>query len=140
MTFNNPGENQFHPSYSLPSHVVELLQLPSAYKEVIENHTPFRRLHLFKKTLGHHRKCKSPDLMSVPQESRRLLEHIIFITDYRISLSDLLLSHDLDEKESDLILADWDEYLNILRRILEVYGSVSPRKTKYYHSSLPELI
>ena len=117
MTFNNPGENQFHPSYSLPSHVVELLQLPSAYKEVIENHTPFRRLHLF-----------------------RLLEHIIFITDYRISLSDLLLSHDLDEKESDLILADWDEYLNILRRILEVYGSVSPRKTKYYHSSLPELI
>jgi hypothetical protein len=140
MTFNNSGENQFHPSSRLPSHVVELLQLPSAYKEVIENHTPFHRLHLFTQTLEHHRKCKSPDLMSVPEKSRRLLDHIIYITEYRISLSDLLLSHDLDEKESDLLLEDWDEYLHILRRILEVYGSVAPRKIKYYPVSLSELI
>lgn len=140
MTFKNSGENQSHLSRRLPDDVLELVQLPSAYQEVIDNHTPFHRLHLFTKTLEHHRKCKSPDLMSVPQKSRRLLEHITFVTDYRISLSNLLLSHDLDEKESDLILADWDEYLNILRRILDVYGSVSPRKTKYYPASLSELI
>jgi len=136
MTLTNSDENQFHTYSRLPSHVVELLQLPSAYKEVISRNTPFRRVHLFTQTLEHHRKCKSPDPMSVPEKSRRLLEHIVFITEYRISLTDLLLSLDLDEKESDLLLANWDQYLHILRRILEVYRSVTPQKIKYYPTIL----
>ena len=136
MTLTNSDENQFHTYSRLPSHVVELLQLPSAYKEVISRNTPFRRVHLFTQTLEHHRKCKSPDPMSVPEKSRRLLEHIVSITEYRISLTDLLLSLDLDEKESDLLLANWDQYLHILRRILEVYESVTPQKIKYYPTIL----
>lgn len=140
MNFNNSGENQFPPSSRLPNRVVRLLQLPSSYKEVVDNHTPFRRLYLFTQTLEHNRKCKSHDIMSVHEKSRILLDHIVHITEYRVSLSDLLLRYDLTEKESDLLLEDWDEYLNILRRILEVYRSVTPRKTKYYSSSLSELI
>jgi len=136
MTLTNSDENQFHTYSRLPSHVVELLQLPSAYKEVISRNTPFRRVHLFTQTLEHHRKCKSPDPMSVPEKSRRLLEHIISITEYRISLTNLLSSFDLDEKESDLLLANWDQYLHILRRILEVYESVTPQKIKYYPTIL----
>ena len=119
-----------HPK--LPADVIDLLVIPSSYREVIDNHTPFRTLRLLDSTLISQRTRKSSDLFSVQENSKRILEQFINTTEYRISLADILGNHGIPENEIRDLLFEWDSYVQILQRIFDVYRSVTPRKIKYY--------